>query len=140
MQFKKIFEFTQLDFNTLSLFLFLFLSPAKLGSGSSQNAYGVFVTLFSIYLRLSLEQVHHQSKPFGVMLLAPKSLVHCHQGSVLLNVKCSPATVVVAAIVRIDVAAVTCWTAATTIVVTAPTQNPAEGRVGLHGQVEHVTC
>ena len=130
----KIFLFS------LFLFIFIFFSPAKLDLGSSQNAYGVFVTLFSIYLRLSLEQVHHQSRPFGVMLLAPKSLVHCHQGSVLLNVKCSPATVDAVAIVRIVVETTPRWIVATSIVVSAPTQNPAVGRVGLHGPVVHVTC
>ena len=95
---------------------------------------------FQCSYRLSLAQVHCQSKVCGVRLLTRKPLVHCHQGSVLLNVKCSPATVFAEAKVRIAAVAVACGSNVSNAVVIAPTPNPVVGRVGLHGPVVHVAC
>ena len=101
-----------------------------------------FNTYFSqcSYL-LSLEQVHLQSKLLGVMLLAPKSLVHCHQGSVLLYVKCGSTTKDARAIGR-SVAGITayCWIFSTYIVKVTASQTSIVVRVGFHCPFKYVSC
>ena len=95
---------------------------------------------FQYFYRLSLARVHHRSKPIGVMLLAKRSLVHCHQGSVLLYVKCGPSTI--AATTRGLTADATraCWNDGTTAVVETASKNSVAGVVGFHCPVQYVTC
>ena len=95
---------------------------------------------FQYFYRLSLARVHHRSKPIGVMLLAKRSLVHCHQGSVLLYVKCGPSTI--DAIINGRIADVTnaCWNAGTIAAVATASINSVAGVVGFHCPVQYVTC
>ena len=95
---------------------------------------------FQYFYRLSLARVHHRSKPIGVMLLAKKSLVHCHQGSVLLYVKCGPSTIV--AITKGRIAAVTnaCWIVGTNAAAATASINSVAGVAGFHCPVHYVTC
>ena len=98
---------------------------------------------FQYFYRLSLARVHHRSKPIGVMLLAKRSLVHCHQGSVLLYVKCGPSTIAATTIGRIVAATNTRWKAGTNAAVVTASINSVAGAVGgagFHCPVVHVTC
>ena len=95
---------------------------------------------FQYFYRLSLARVHHRSKPIGVMLLAKRSLVHCHQGSVLLYVKCGPSTIVATTTGRIVDATIACWNVGTSVVVATASINSVEGAVGFHCPVPNITC
>ena len=67
--------------------------------------------------------------------------MHCHQGSVLLYVKCSSAPNVASAVGRIAVGnTVACWKAGTIVVVVTTSKNLVAGAEGFHCPVEYVTC
>ena len=95
---------------------------------------------FQYFYRLSLARVHHRSKPIGVMLLAKRSLVHCHQGSVLLYVKCGPSTIAAITKGRIAVVTIACWIVGTNEVAVTASINSLAGVVGFHCPVQYVTC
>ena len=95
---------------------------------------------FQYFYRLSLARVHHRSKPIGVMLLAKRSLVHCHQGSVLLYVKCGPSTIVAITTGRIVDVTIACWKVGTIAEVVTASKNSVAGVVGFHCPVTHVSC
>ena len=96
---------------------------------------------FQYFYRLSLARVHHRSKPIGVMLLAKRSLVHCHQGSALLYVKCGPSTITAITIGRIVAAGtIACWKEGTIVAVVTASRNSVVGVVGFHCPVHYVTC
>ena len=95
---------------------------------------------FQYFYRLSLARVHHRSKPIGVMLLAKRSLVHCHQGSVLLYVKCGPSTIVAITTGRIVAATIARWRGGTIVVVETASRNSVAGAVGFHCPVPNITC
>ena len=95
---------------------------------------------FQYFYRLSLARVHHRSKPIGVMLLAKRSLVHCHQGSVLLYVKCGPSTIVAKTIGRIAAETIARWIVGMIVVVVTASKNSAVGVAGFHCPVQYVTC
>ena len=95
---------------------------------------------FQYFYRLSLARVHHRSKPIGVMLLAKRSLVHCHQGSVLLYVKCGPSTIVAITIGRIFVDTIACWKVGSNVEAATASMNSAGGVEGFHCPVPNITC
>ena len=94
---------------------------------------------FQYSYHLSLARVHRQSKPFGVMLLAKRSLVHCHQGSVLLYVKCGPSTIAAITNGRFAVVMNASWIAGTTDAADTASNNSVDGAVGFHCPVPHVS-
>ena len=95
---------------------------------------------FQYFYRLSLARVHHRSNPIGVMLLAKRSLVHCHQGSVLLYVKCGPSTIDAITIGRTAVATIACWNVGTIAAVVTASINSDVGVAGFHCPVPNITC
>ena len=95
---------------------------------------------FQYFYRLSLARVHHRSKPIGVMLLAKRSLVHCHQGSVLLYVKCGPSTIAANTTGRTVVVTNARWNVGTIVAAVTASKNSAAGVVGFHCPVHYVTC
>ena len=64
---------------------------------------------------------------------------HCHQGSVLLYVKCGPSTIIAIAIGRNEVGTIARWKAGTIAVVATASTNSVAGAVSFHCPVPHVS-